>query len=110
MKTLIALAIATTLTGCFNMPTPTNQITGVYVSPIKYENLDCQRLLVELEALNRREGQLTAAQAQRVKTSEMQAFWKGYGQGDGIEASELASVRGEKEAVQKQAAVKACKA
>jgi len=109
MKTLIALSISTTLMGCMNMPTPTNQITGVYISSTKYENLDCQKLLVELEALNRREGKLVVAQEQRVKSSELQAFLRGYGQGDGIEASELASVRGEKEAVQKQVALKVCK-
>ena len=109
MKIFIALATSASLVGCLNMPTPTNQITGVYVSPVKYENLDCQRLTIELEALARREGQLVAAQEQRVKTSQTQAVWTGYGQGDGIEANELASIRGEKEAVQKQSALKACK-
>jgi hypothetical protein len=48
------------------------------------------------------------AQNQRVKTSEMQAFWRGFGQGDGIEASELANVRGEKEAVRTAMAKKSC--
>ena len=43
------------------------------------------------------------------KTSETQAFWYGYGQGDGIEASELANVRGEREAVRTAMETKACK-
>jgi hypothetical protein len=82
-----------------NMPTPPSQITGAYVSGIKYENFDCRRLSIELGSLSRRENQLVTAQKQRVKTSEVQAFWWGYGQGDGIEASELSNVRCEKEAV-----------
>lgn len=48
------------------------------------------------------------AQEQRIKTSKKQAFWYGYGQGDGIEASELAKVRGEKEAVRGTIATKGC--
>lgn len=44
---------------------------------------------------------MATAQEQRRKTSMVQAFWIGYGNGDGIEAAELANVRGEKEAVRK---------
>jgi len=86
--------------GCANLPTPSSQITGSYVSPIKYEKLDCEQLVVENNSLARRENQLVIAQEQRLKTSKVQAFWYGYGNGDGVEASELANVRGEKEAVQ----------
>jgi hypothetical protein len=91
-----------------NMPTPTSQITGAYTSPLKYEPFDCVRLAVELDSLARRENQLVVAQEQRLKTSQTQAFWWGYGQGDGIEASELANVRGEKEAVRTAMDGKAC--
>lgn len=98
------------LTGCMNMPTPTNQITGTYVSGLNYEEFDCQRLAVEGDTLARREAQLEAAQQQRIKSSQMQAFWWGFGQGDGMEASELSQVRGEKEAVNKAMAVKSCSA
>ena len=105
----VALIGSVVLTGCFNMPTPPAQITGAYVSSIRYETLDCNRLSAELESLARRENQLVTAQEQRVKSSQMQAFWMGYGQGDGVEASELASVRGEREAVRKAVEVKECK-
>ncbi len=87
------------LAGCINMPTPPAQITGAYVSSYKYESMDCDRLATEMSSLARRENQLKTAQDQRIKTSKVQAFWYGYGQGDGIEASELANVRGEREAV-----------
>lgn len=106
LYTLGALQIV--LVGCMNMPTPTSQITPSFNSGIQYESFDCRRLFVEIDALSRRENQLVVAQEQRIKTSETQAFWYGYGQGDGIEASELANVRGQKEAVLKAIAVKPC--
>jgi hypothetical protein len=90
------------------MPTPPSQITGSYTSGLRYENFDCSRLGAEVDSLARREDQLVRAQEQRVKTSEVQAFWLGFGQGDGIEASELANVRGEKEAVRKAMDVNRC--
>lgn len=95
--------------GCANMPTPTSQITSSYTSDLKYMKYDCDRLAVELNALARRENQLVIAQEQRIKTSQIQAFWWGFGNGDGIEASELANVRGEKEAVRTAIARKGCK-
>ena len=96
------------LAGCLNMPTPPSQITGSYTSGLKYENFHCSDLATELNSLARRENQLVIAQEQRIKTSETQAFWWGYGQGDGIEASELSNVRGEKEAVRKAIEAEDC--
>lgn len=109
-KTRLALVatLFVALSGCMNMPTPPAQITGAYVSSIKYEGFDCARLSAELGSLSRRENQLVTAQTQRIKTSETQAFWYGYGQGDGIEASELANVRGEREAVRSAMDAKVC--
>lgn len=91
------------------MPTPASQITSSYTSGLRYEDFDCSRLSVELDSLARRENQLVIAQEQRYKTSQTQAFWWGFGQGDGVEASELANVRGEKEAVRKAMEIKGCK-
>lgn len=106
-KTAIAL-IACFLSACMNMPTPTAQITGSYTSSLKYDGFECPKLAAELGSLARRENQLVVAQEQRIKSSNMQAFWWGYGQGDGLEASELANVRGEKEAVRTALQAKRC--
>ncbi len=81
------------------MPTPPSQITSAYTSGLAYEVYSCSALGKELRSVTRRENQLALAQEQRIKTSNVQAFWLGYGQGDGIEASELANVRGEREAI-----------
>jgi len=108
-KTIIFMIFPVLLiTGCANMPTPTSQITGSYTSELKYMDSDCEFLKKEINALARRESQLVIAQEQRIKTSTVQAFWLGYGQGDGIEASELAVVRGEKEAMRKAIDKKNC--
>ena len=106
---VFAVVTSAFLAGCLNMPTPPSQITGSYTSGLKYESFDCSRLAAELDSLARRENQLVFAQEQRIKTSQTQAFWWGYGQGDGIEASELANVRGEKEAIRKAMEVKDCR-
>ena len=106
--TIPAFAAAILLSGCMNMPTPPSQITGSYTSGLKYEEYSCKQLATELDSLARRENQLVTAQEQRIKTSQMQAFWWGYGQGDGIEASEIANVKGEKEAVRKAVDAKKC--
>lgn len=105
----VSMLIATaTMSGCGNMPTPPSQITGAYVSPEKYEKMTCDQLATEQNSLSRRHNQLVVAQEQRVKSSKVQAFWLGYGNGDGIEASELANVRGEMEAVRTTMEKKRC--
>ncbi len=107
-STALSVVMLSSLVGCMNMPTPTAQISSAYVSSLRYETFDCSRLTVEVDSLARRENQLVSAQEQRIKTSQTQAFWYGYGQGDGIEASELANVRGEKEAVRTAIGAKSC--
>ena len=103
----VAIA-AVAVSGCLNMPTPPAQITSAYTSSLRYEEYDCRKLANELDSLARRENQLVASQEQRIKSSKVQAFWWGVGEGDGIEASELANVRGEKEAVRKAIGNKSC--
>ena len=105
----IALLALVFVSGCMNMPTPTSQITGAYTSGLNYQDYSCEQLAAEMASLARRENQLVAAQEQRIKTSTVQAFWWGVGQGDGVEASELANVRGEREAVRKAMEAKGCK-
>jgi hypothetical protein len=110
IQSALALALASvTMTACMNMPTPPSQITGSYTSSLRYEEYTCSHLASELASLARRENQLVIAQQQRIKTSEIQAFLWGYGQGDSIEASELATVRGDKEAVRTAMERKGCR-
>ena len=79
MKIKLALAVVATLslTGCLNTGTPPSQITGAYVSPLKYDDNTCEELTVELSSLARRYNILTAAQEQRVSSNKTTAFWMG---------------------------------
>ena len=72
--------------------------------------MDAKSLALEYDSLSQRESDLVIAQNQRIKTSQMQAFWTYFGQGDGMEAVELARVRGEKEAVKAAIAAKSVSA
>ena len=107
-KMMLVAVVGVALTGCMNMPTAPSQITGAYVSPMTYEAYDCTRLSAELSSLSRRENQLVIAQNQRISSSEIQAFLIGAGDGDGVEASELANVKGQREAVLSSMDAKSC--
>jgi hypothetical protein len=103
---ILAICSILLLVGCFNMPTPPSQIVGARCSGIQYSNMDLRSLQIEYDSLSKRESDLVIAQNNRIKTSQMQAFWTWFGQGDGIEAAELARVRGDKDAVQAAIAAK----
>jgi len=95
---LLAVSILA-LQGCANIGTLPEQITGSYISPVKYEKYTCSQLVAENTSLSRRLKALEVAQTSRVGSNKIQAFWLGYGNGDGVEASELAYVKGSLEAV-----------
>lgn len=100
MKNKILAYIALTfLAGCMNS----------IVSATKYKEFDCSALITESNSFDMRETQLVIAQEQKIKTSQIQVFWWGFGQGDGIEASELANIRAEKKALKSMIETKNCK-
>ena len=95
--------------GCYNAPTPPSKIEGGHISGLYYEQYDCQTLNDEIKFLEKREKELVIAQEERIKESDDQAFWtEGIGMGDGIVASELNNVRGEKKAARKVFETKGC--
>ena len=105
---LAAIAASLTAGGCVNMSTPPSEITAAQKPARDYKELTCAQLIDELGSIARREVPLAAAQERRVKTSNAQALMIGIGQGDGAEASELAKVRGEREAVREAMIGKQC--
>ena len=105
---ILIVITAAMLVGCVNVPTPPSEIKGIYISSLRYESVDCPRLSVELDLLVARESRLVNAQNQRIEESGPQEFWFGVGKGDGIEANELASVRGEMEAIRTAMQTKRC--
>ncbi|SBV93546.1 Predicted protein (fragment) [uncultured delta proteobacterium] len=104
---LPALLLVLGLGGCM-MTTPPAEVKGTQVSESKYMSYDCPQLTDELQFLSRREEQLARAQDRRLNSSQLRAFITGFGRGDGVEATQLAEVRGEKEAVCKAMERKSC--
>ena len=95
--------------GCYNAPTPPSEIEGAHISELHYEKYDCETLNDEIKFLEKREKELVIAQEERIKKSEDQQWWtEGIGMGDGIVASELNNVRGEKETARKVFENKGC--
>ena len=105
----MCVLVAGLFQGCLNMPTKSAEIGPAHVSSVTYSKLNCEELAAELNSLSRRESALVVAQDQRYKTSKTQAFWYGMGQGDSIEAAELAIVRGQVEAVRKELEKQGCR-
>ncbi len=107
--TAIFLSIVMTLTsGCFNMPTRPEKIAPSYVSVTRYKNFSCKELLSERNALSHQENNLIYTQNHRVRNSDVQGLAVGFGQGDGVAASELADVKGRLVAVNKSIENKKC--
>ena len=104
--TLIAMCLG--LTGCIGMGTNPNQIAGSYVSTLIYEDLTCEELGRELTILRKREASLTVAQKNRVNNNAATAFMWGVGHGDGVEAGQLAEVRGHITAIETVQLEKGC--
>jgi len=96
------------LSACANAPTPSSQVAASRGSGVNYDEYTCPRLTAELESLIRRELALVGAQEKRIRSSSFQATVLGVGQGDGADAAELATVRGDQNAVGKVMAEKKC--
>ena len=98
---------ASMLASC-NMTTPQSGIAGTYNTGIAYRKFDCKELAEEGDLISNREKMLVVAQNQRADSSDMQAFLWGVGAGDGLEAMELADVRGKITALRRLMVKKEC--
>lgn len=96
------------LSACANAPTPSSQVAASRGSGLNYDDYTCAHLTAEMESLVRRELALIGAQERRIRASSVQATVLGVGQGDGAEATELANVRGDENAVSKAREAKKC--
>jgi hypothetical protein len=106
----VFLSVVMALTsGCLNMPTKPEKIAPSYVSVTRYKDFNCKELLNEKNALSTQENNLIFAQNHRVNNSDVQGLAFGFGQGDGIAASELANVKGRLVAVNASIKNKRCR-
>jgi len=107
-KVVVTGGLSLVLAGCFNLGTKPSEITPAYVPESQYQSQNCQQLDADRQDMYRRKSMLETAQTQRRHSNKVQAFWVGFGNGDGVGASELAQVKGEILAVEKQRELKGC--
>ncbi len=115
MKRMVALAVASVLlASCATNP---DKIDAAYVSPLKYQNYDCQQIGMEMDYIGNR----TTKLYQRMKSERKKDNWQmGVGLilfwpalfalegGDGPEASEYAQLKGDFEALRQASVQKKC--
>ena len=115
MKRTVALAVASVLlASCATNP---DKIDAAYVSPLKYQNYDCQQIGMEMDYIGNR----TTKLYQRMKSERKKDNWQmGVGLilfwpalfalegGDGPEASEYAQLKGDFEALRQTSVQKKC--
>lgn len=115
MKRTVALAVASVLlASCATNP---DKIDAAYVSPLKYQNYDCQQIGMEMDYIGNR----TTKLYQRMKSERKKDNWQmGVGLilfwpalfalegGDGPEASEYAQLKGDFEALRQASVQKKC--
>lgn len=108
LRVLPVCLLAVSISGCFNLGSKPSEITPAYVPATQYQSYSCKQLSVEMADLARRQNELVTAQDQRRHSNKVQAFWVGFGSGDGVAAGELADVKGSMLAVQKEESLKGC--
>jgi len=112
-KNIILCSILLLFTAC---ATKSYEITGSYINNNIYNSWDCDLLSSEIMRLNSRESNLIGAQDKVYKNDQIMGwvgtllFFPTYFliKGDGSIASELAQVKGEKEALEKTFNMKKC--
>ena len=113
MKKIITCAITMTLVGCAK---PSDEIRPSYISPIQYQNYDCQQIGAEMQRVSQRANEAAGVQDDKaesdalVTAAAIVVFWPAafFVGGDGQTAAELASLKGQFEALEQVGVQKKC--
>lgn len=112
-KTALITTIAMVLSGC---ATSSDKITASYVSPIHYQNMDCQQIATEMDRV-RSAAVASGAQVDKAANNDagimaagMILFWPAlfFLGGNQAKEAEYAKLKGESEALDKVAVDKKC--
>lgn len=110
---LICVTVSFCLAAC---ATPRQEIQAAYVSPLQYQNYNCNQIGEELDRVTRRITEVGGNIDQRASNDQgamaigMILFWPAlfFLKGDGPEAVEYARLKGEYETLEKVAIQKEC--
>ena len=114
---ILVLALTTVCLGIVGCASNPNKIDAAYVSPVKYQDFDCQQIAMEMDYVSQR----TDLLYNRLKKERNADNWQmGVGLvlfwpalfflegGDGPEAAEYAQLKGEFEALRTNSVQKRC--
>jgi hypothetical protein len=101
------------MAGCAQQP---KDIAPSYVSPLLYENLTCEQLVVEGQRVSARAAEVTGTQQQKASNDAVAMgvglvlFWPAlfFIKGDTQTAGEVARLKGEMDAIQQAATARNC--
>jgi hypothetical protein len=113
VRILTAAALATVVAGCASK---SSDITPAYVSPIMYQNHNCQQLAAEAQGVAARAATVSGAQDSKRANDQIATgvaivvFWPAafLVGGDGPMAAELANLKGQMVAIEQAAIQKRC--
>lgn len=112
MKRYLGIACLTLTAGCASS---SSNIQPSYVSPMTYEHYTCEQLSAEAQSVSVRAAQVAGVQDKNrttdtVKTVGAVFFWPILfaNEGDGQTAAELASLKGQKKAIEEASIRKNC--
>lgn len=114
MKKVACLGITFLLFGCASNP---DKIDAAYVSPLKYDDYDCQQIAMEMDYVGQRTNELYQRLKAERKADNAQMgvglvlFWPALfflEGGDGPEATEYAQLKGDFEALRVNSVQKRC--
>jgi hypothetical protein len=114
MKKIVALAVTTaSLAAC---ATRSDNISASYISPVTYQGYSCRELSQEAARVSGRAAQAVGAHDQKATNDAVATgvgvvlFWPAlfFIKGDGASAAEVASLRGQMEAIEQASIQKKC--
>ena len=113
-KSLLTIGTALTISACATQP---EEISAAYVSPLQYQNYNCDQIRMELSRVTRQASDLHGSLKKSADNDEAQMavgllllwptlfFLEG---GDGPQAQEYARLKGERDALEQSAIQKSC--
>jgi len=116
LKNIITIVITLLLTFMAGCATPTKDIATQYVSPLTYDNYDCQQVGAELTRLTRKISETGARADERASSDSgtmtvgLILFWPSlfFLDNDGPEVQEYGRLKGEYEALEQASIQKKC--
>lgn len=114
LKSTLSIVMVAVLSGCASKA---SNIEAAYVSSVPYQNLSCEQLATEAQAVSSRAHAAVATQNKKAADDTalmavgLVVFWPAllFTSGDGASAAEVSRLKGEMQALQEASDRKGCK-